>query len=135
MGYKKTDPCLQKAFYDERLFVLMGRDSSSPRLVMEWIKENLERQPEEKLREAFDCALEMMRNRNEMSHRKHMESLGWISVHRELPPDGSECKVHYANGQEGGSVYWSHEEGFDAQTEPHHVEVSFWKDARPLKDE
>ncbi len=30
MGYKKDDPCIQKAFDDERLFVLMTRDNTAP---------------------------------------------------------------------------------------------------------
>lgn len=70
MGYKKNDKCIQKAFDDERLFVLMTRDATSPRIVMEWIKENLDKQPEYKLREAFECALEMQRRGPDIRDRK-----------------------------------------------------------------
>ena len=73
MGYKKDDPCLEKAFDDERLFVLMTRDAQAPQAVLEWIKLSLYSQPEEKLREAFECALEMARNRGEMVERKTKE--------------------------------------------------------------
>lgn len=135
MGFKKTDPCIHKAFDDEGLFVLMTRDSSSPRLVMEWIKENLTKQPKDKLREAFERALDMQDRHDEMCHRKHMEKHGWISVHREMPPENSYVKVHYIDGQEKESVYWTHEEGFDAQTEPHHIEVAFWRDAKPMESD
>lgn len=70
MGYKKNDKCIQKAFDDERLFVLMTRDATAPRLVIEWIKENLDKQPEAKLREAFECALEMQRRGPDIRDRK-----------------------------------------------------------------
>jgi len=59
MGYKKNDPCLTKAFDDERLFILMTRDETAPTVVVEWIKLNLWAQPPEKLHEALDCAIEM----------------------------------------------------------------------------
>jgi len=70
MGYKATDPCLQKAFDDERLFVLMTRDQSAPEVVLEWIKLNIHRQPDHKLREAFECALEMKNRHTEIQDRK-----------------------------------------------------------------
>lgn len=70
MGYKKDDPCIQKAFDDERLFVLMTRDETAPEVVMEWIKLNIHKQPEAKLREAFDCAMEMKSRREEVVQRK-----------------------------------------------------------------
>jgi hypothetical protein len=59
MGYKSTDSCIAKAADNEMLFVLRSQDISSPRLVLEWIKENLETAPEDKLREAFECAINM----------------------------------------------------------------------------
>jgi len=70
MGYKATDPCLLKAFEDERLFVLMTRDLSAPKVVCEWIKENIDVQPKEKLMEALECAIEMSRRYREMNDRK-----------------------------------------------------------------
>lgn len=71
MGYKNTDPCIQKAFDDERLFVLMTRDGSSPQVVGEWIKLNIGIQPREKLIEALDCAIEMWQRTGEMVERKN----------------------------------------------------------------
>lgn len=59
MGYKSTDTCIAKAAEDEMLFVLRAQDISSPLIVLEWIKENFFSCPDEKLREAFECALEM----------------------------------------------------------------------------
>lgn len=59
MGYKKTDSCLQKAADDEPIFVLRGKDASSPKVVLHWIAENLDTCPEEKLREAFEHLLVM----------------------------------------------------------------------------
>lgn len=73
MGYKKNDPCLQKAFEDERLFVLMTRDSSAPLVVGEWIKQNIGIQPREKLIEALDCAIEMFNRQGEMNDRKNKQ--------------------------------------------------------------
>lgn len=70
MGYKNNDTCIEKAFDDERMFVLLTRDYSSPKIVLEWIKENIEIQPDEKLREAFECALEMKNKCNEFNIRK-----------------------------------------------------------------
>lgn len=59
MGYKNDDSCIKKAFDNERLFVLMTRDPSASRVVVEWIKENISFQTKEKLHEALDCAIEM----------------------------------------------------------------------------
>ncbi len=59
MGYKTSDPCLKKAFDDEKIFVLMARDATAPLVIMEWIKLNIGIQPVEKLQEAYDCAMEM----------------------------------------------------------------------------
>lgn len=70
MGYKNSDPCLQKAFDDEQLFVLMTRDRTSPQVVLEWIKLNIETQPDEKLREAFECALQMQNEQRHFVERK-----------------------------------------------------------------
>ena len=65
MGYKKDDPCIGKAFDDERLFVLMTRDPFAPQTVVEWIKLSLTTQPPEKLHEALDCAIEMSKRQAE----------------------------------------------------------------------
>lgn len=59
MGYKKNDPCIKKAYDDERLFVLMARDPEAPRTIIHWISRSLGKQPTDKLREAMACALEM----------------------------------------------------------------------------
>lgn len=53
--------CLAKAKDDEMLFILRAQDISSPIVVLEWMKLNFETCPEDKLREAFNCALEMKR--------------------------------------------------------------------------
>lgn len=70
MGFKKDDPCIRKAFPDERLFVLMARDHTAPGVICEWIKRNLGNQPPEKLHEALDCALEMYERCGEFNERK-----------------------------------------------------------------
>lgn len=70
MAYKSNDKCIQKAFDDEKLFVLMTRDATAPLVVMEWIKLNLGVQPREKLIEALDCAIEMQARQSEMKSRK-----------------------------------------------------------------
>jgi hypothetical protein len=59
MAYKKDDTCIAKAADNEMLFVLRSQDITSPQLVLEWIKLNFETCPEDKLREAFNCAIEM----------------------------------------------------------------------------
>ncbi len=51
--------CLGKAGDDEMLFILRAQDKSSPLVVLEWIKLNFQTCPQEKLREAFECALSM----------------------------------------------------------------------------
>lgn len=130
MGYKKNDPCLDKAFGDERLFVIMTRDMTAPSVVLEWIKQNISIQPEEKLREAFECALEMNKRRLEISLRKGKEAEGWIYVSKETPPFNSDCEVLFIDGTTGNLIYWSDEEGFDAQSEPHHIEVVAWKNPK-----
>lgn len=54
--------CLGKAKDDEMLFILRAQDMTSPTIVLEWIKLNFQTCPEEKLKEAFECALEMRRH-------------------------------------------------------------------------
>lgn len=70
MGYKHSDPCIQKAFPDERLFVLMARDPHAPQVVIEWIKQSIGTQPPEKLHEALDAAIEMHKRCEEFRLRK-----------------------------------------------------------------
>jgi hypothetical protein len=71
MGYKKTDKCIEKAFDDELLFVLMARDVTAPLVVIDWIKQNVHIQPPDKLHEALDCAIEMARGMG--NHRFHAD--------------------------------------------------------------
>lgn len=61
---KNDNSHLMKALHDEPLFVLMTRDSASPRVIAEWIKESLLTQPIEKLHSALDLAVKMA-NENE----------------------------------------------------------------------
>ncbi len=77
MGYKKTDPCLTKAYDDEKIFVLMTRDTTAPEVVMEWIKLNLHKQPKEKLIEAFECALEMVDRQSTIMRRVEIDRKEW----------------------------------------------------------
>lgn len=53
------NPSYDKAAPDEPLFVLRAQDLSSPQVVLEWIRLNIETAPHSKLREAFECALKM----------------------------------------------------------------------------
>lgn len=92
MGYKTTDSCLQKAFDDERLFVLMTRDITSPKVVCEWIKQNIDIQPKEKLMEALECAIEMSRRFREMNDRKETIKIKPTTFFDESEPE-SEHKV------------------------------------------
>lgn len=69
MGYKKSDSCLKKAADDEMLFVLRAQDISSPLIVLDWIRWNFLSVGEDKLREAFEAALEMKR----WKHRKQAD--------------------------------------------------------------
>ncbi len=70
MGYKNSDPCIQKAFDDERLFVLMSRDKTAPEVIRYWVSLNKEIQPEAKIKEALDCAQEMENNCSMFNDRK-----------------------------------------------------------------
>lgn len=54
--------CLAKAKDDEMLFILRAQDATAPKVVLHWIAKNFENTPEEKLREAFECALEMRKH-------------------------------------------------------------------------
>jgi hypothetical protein len=55
----KKDSTFNKAADDEVLFILRGQDNSSPRVICEWIKANIYNASDGKLKEAFECALEM----------------------------------------------------------------------------
>lgn len=51
--------CFTKAADDEMLFVLRAQDVSAPKVVLHWIAKNFDSASEEKLREAFECAIAM----------------------------------------------------------------------------
>lgn len=55
--------CYHKAHPDEPMFVLLGRDRAAPQLVREWmsIHQALGDTEQEKMKEAYFCALEMER--------------------------------------------------------------------------
>lgn len=55
---------LHKIKNDEPFFVVRAQDSSSPYAVLEWIERNFDHMKDEKLREAFDCALAMRKYPN-----------------------------------------------------------------------
>ena len=62
--------CFQKArARGDQTFTLVGQDRSSPKVICEWIKENIETAPEEKLVDALMDALAMREN----SKRKHAD--------------------------------------------------------------
>jgi hypothetical protein len=84
MGYKNNDPCIKKAFDDERLFVLMARDAAAPYAIMQWISRSLKTQPPEKLHEALDCALEMLKTSGLINNRKAAEKAQAIQNFRDL---------------------------------------------------
>lgn len=56
---KSQSKCLQNAKDNEPVFVLRGQDDSSPAVVLDWIQRNFESCPDDKLRDAFECALAM----------------------------------------------------------------------------
>lgn len=52
----------------------------------------------------------------------------WIKFGEFLPSKANiEYDVKFDNGTEGRLMYLSHEEGFDAQTEPHHIMVTHYR--------
>lgn len=59
MAFKRNDSCLAKVGDDELIFVLRAQDRTSPQIILEWIKQNFETVEEDKLVEAFHCALNM----------------------------------------------------------------------------
>ncbi len=71
MSNKNTNACLSKAFEDEPIFVLLARDSSAPKVICEWIKENLTTQPKSKLIEALESAIKMAQTGHVFVERKN----------------------------------------------------------------
>jgi hypothetical protein len=61
MATKQNNPTLKKAGDNEEIFVLRAQDQSAPRNVVLWIADNLHAS-DEKLRDAFECALRMRRH-------------------------------------------------------------------------
>lgn len=56
--------CFRKASErGDATFTVVGQDRSSPRVICEWIKENIETCPEDKLHEALNRAI-VMRNKH-----------------------------------------------------------------------
>ncbi len=59
---KDSKGCFAKAGNNEMLFVLRAQDKTAPKVILHWIAKNFEDTPDEKLREAFECALEMKKH-------------------------------------------------------------------------
>lgn len=59
--------CLAKAKDDEMLFIFRAQDVTAPLAVLEWMKINFHNLPEAKLREAFECIMEMRKHKNTKS--------------------------------------------------------------------
>ena len=62
---KGAKGCFAKADDDEVLFVLRAQDKTSPIVILEWMKMNFHTCSERKLREAFECAIEMKWHKNQ----------------------------------------------------------------------
>jgi hypothetical protein len=68
LAAKMDDSCYRKAKErGDQTFTLVAQDRSSPRVICEWIKENIETAPEEKLVDALLDALAMRCNPNRKS--------------------------------------------------------------------
>ena len=64
---KNPNSTLSKTDENKIIFILRGRDMSSPKIIMEWIQTNMHHLTNEKLRDAFECALAMMKTPNRKS--------------------------------------------------------------------
>lgn len=65
MSKASDNACFRKAQErDDETFTLVGQDRSSPRVVCEWIKENIETAPLSMLLEALHCAVKMRERPN-----------------------------------------------------------------------
>lgn len=80
MGYKNDDPCIKKAYPDERLFVLMARDPAAPKVILHWIAKSIGVQPPDKIQEALECALEMDSKGVEFRERKGIDDKKQIEL-------------------------------------------------------
>lgn len=99
MGYKKSDPCLTKAFSDELLFILMARDPSAPQVIMKWIEMNINTQPKEKLQEALATAIAMGKRQKEFRQRADEEKVAPTTINMEECDQCDGCGWH-----EGGAA-------------------------------
>jgi hypothetical protein len=55
--------------------------------------------------------------------------LGYIDVDSDVKPkEDTEYDVIFDDGTESVLMYWNEHEGWDAQTEPHHIMVTHWKE-------
>lgn len=59
--------CFAKAKDDEMLFIFRAQDVTAPIAILEWIKFNFHSLPKAKLREAFECIMEMRKHKNTKS--------------------------------------------------------------------
>lgn len=61
---KHASECLRNAKDDEPIFVLRGQDVSAPNIVLEWISQNVNTCPQEKLDDAWALVREMRAYQN-----------------------------------------------------------------------
>lgn len=66
MALKGQCETYDKIGLDEEFFTLRAQDRTAPKVVIEWIAANIynENASDQKLREAFDCALKMRHFQN-----------------------------------------------------------------------
>lgn len=69
---KQTSRTLQKALPEEVIFTLLARDEQAPKTICEWIKQSIHTQSKDKLREAFEVALAMADQFNEINEKKRI---------------------------------------------------------------
>lgn len=71
---KVSSKALSKAFDDEKIFPLLARDKSAPKVICAWIKANINKQPAHKLHEALDLAIAMSDQYGAVNNRKAREA-------------------------------------------------------------
>lgn len=76
--------CLNTAYDQEHLFVLLARDPAAPVAIRAWIEERLRlgknKPGDEQIREAYECATHMELQRSEITSARNQQQLPWANA-------------------------------------------------------
>lgn len=81
---ENSKSCLNKAYDQEQLFIMLARDPAAPVAIRAWIAERLRlgknKPGDEQIREAYECATLMELQRGEITSARNQQQMPWADA-------------------------------------------------------